>query len=99
MAKKKRRGRQNSSGVYCIIFVIVILFAGVAFKSTELNKKNDEYERQIAKLEKQIKEEEKQKKELEKQEDYMETDEYVREMAKEKLNLVDKDEIVFKAKE
>ena len=101
MAQRKRRRRkgQNSKGVYCILCVILILFAGVAFQSVQLNAKAQDYEKQITKLEKQIEEEEQEKKNLAKQEEYMQTDEYIKETAKEKLNLVEKDEIVFKAKE
>ena len=48
-------------------------------------------------LQKQIKEEEQKAKEIEKLEEYVGTDEYIEDMAREKLGLVYEDEIIFKA--
>ena len=48
------------------------------------------------KLEAQIKEEKKRAKEVEAYEAYVKTDDYVKEIAEEKLGLVDPNEIIFK---
>lgn len=93
------RKKKNSKGVYSIIFIVLILFITVSIKSVELNQKKDTYLKQTTKLEEQIKEAEKTQKSLAEQEAYMKTDKYIKSIAKEKLNLVEKNEIVFKAKE
>lgn len=99
MAKKRRRSRRGPKGAYSIICVILVLFVSITIKSVELNQKSAYYEKQTAKLEKQIEEAEQKKSELEAKEEYMKTDEYVKEVAKEKLNLVEKGEKVFKPME
>ena len=77
----------------------LVLFISITIKSVELNKKSMQYAKQTAKLEKQIEEAEQKKRELEAKEEYMKTDEYIKEIAKEKLNLVEKGEKVFKPTE
>lgn len=99
MAKKQRKIKRGPKGAYSIICVILVLFISITIKSVELNQKSMQYAKQTAKLEKQIEEAEKKKRELEAKEEYMKTDEYIKEIAKEKLNLVEKGEKVFKPTE
>lgn len=99
MARKRRRVKRGPKGAYSIICVILVLFVSITIKSVELNQKSTQYAKQTAKLEKQIEEAEKTKSELEAKEEYMQTDEYIKEIAKEKLNLVEKGEKVFKPTE
>lgn len=93
------RKRKNTKGFFSIVCVVVLLFGAISVRSFELNQKKGQYDIEIANLKKDIKEAKKTKKELKEQEAYMKTDQYVKDIAKEKLNLVEKDEIVFKAKE
>ena len=58
--------------------------------------RNAQYKKQEAELEAQIKEEKKRAKEVEAYEAYVKTDDYVKEIAEEKLGLVDPNEIIFK---
>ena len=62
-----------------------------------LKAKERAYKEQEIELQKQIKEEEQKAKEIEKLEEYVGTDEYIEDMAREKLGLVYEDEIIFKA--
>lgn len=54
-----------------------------------------EYEKQITQLKKEKKEADKRAEELKEYEEYVKTDEYIEEVAREKLGLVYKDEIIF----
>lgn len=94
-----RRVRKNSKGAFLIICIVLILFGAISIRSLELNQKKEDYNKQIANLQEEIEEAKETKDDLEKQEAYMKTDQYIKEIAKEKLNLVEKNEIVFKAKE
>lgn len=97
--KKVVRRHRMPQGVIGIACIILFLFSIMAMKSIELNQKSHEYSKQIVKLEEAKKEAEKVKRELQIQEEYMKTDEYIKEMAKEKLNLVEKGEKIFKIEE
>ena len=63
-----------------------------------LRAKDQSYQAQEQELEEQIKEEKARSKEIEDLEEYVGTDEYVEDVAKEKLGLVHENEIIFKAK-
>ena len=76
-----------------ILLVVCILFAALFIGGYRLNKKIDSALATKAELEDQIKDEEARKEELE---EYMNTDEYIREVAREKLGLVDEGDIIFK---
>ena len=65
----------------------------------KLQQKNQQYQKQEEELLAQIDAEEKRTKEIEDLDKYMQTKKYVEEVAKERLGLVYKDEILFKAKE
>ena len=79
-----------------ILLVVCILFAALFIGGYRLNKKIDSALAAKAELEDQIKDEEARQEELEELEEYMNTDEYIREVAREKLGLVDEGDIIFK---
>ena len=103
--KKKVAGRSkspNSAWRYhkksmMLISMILVLLVGVlAVNAVSLRSRNAQYKKQEAELEAQIKEEKKRAKEVEAYEAYVKTDDYVKEIAEEKLGLVDPNEIIFK---
>ena len=61
--------------------------------------KNRNYAEQEEELQKQIEEQQKRAEEIEEYKEYVNSDEYVKETAEEKLNLVDPNEIIFKPAE
>ena len=79
-----------------ILLVVCILFAALFIGGYRLNKKIDSALATKSELEDQIKDEEIRKEEIEELEEYMKTDEYVREVAREKLGLVDEGDIIFR---
>lgn len=102
--KQKKRERRISRQVQyhkvsiLVISAVVVLLAAFLFVgSMSLQAKNKEHARQEAKLEQQIAEELQRQEEIEELKEYVGTDEYIEDVAKEKLRLVNPNEILFKA--
>lgn len=91
-SRRKRMGRFTVTGV---IILALVLCSTMAYKYSGLKTQEKEYARQIANLKKEKKEADKRAEELKEYEEYVKTDEYVEEVAREKLGLVYKDEIIF----
>ena len=86
--RKSRLGRHKKS-VLMISAVLVMLCGVLTVNSFTLMAKNRNYAEQEEELQKQIEE----------YKEYVNSDEYVKETAEEKLNLVDPNEIIFKPAE
>ncbi len=101
MAKKRRTSAANRKkriGRFTVLGILVlglVLCATLSYKRSGLKTQEKEYSRQIAELKKEKKEADKRAKELEEYKEYVKTDEYIEEVAREKLGLVYKDEIIF----
>ncbi len=78
--------------------VILLLVIVVSVNGMTLRAKEQEYQAQEEELEKQIEEEKARTSEIDDLEEYVGTDEYIEEVAKDKLGLVKENEIIFKAK-
>ena len=96
--KKSRLGRHRKS-VLMISAVLVMLGGVLTVNSFTLMAKNRNYEEQERELQNQIEEQQKRAEEIEEYKEYVNSDEYVKETAEEKLNLVDPNEIIFKPAE
>lgn len=90
--------RIHKRSMLAIGAVIVLLTVIVSVGSMTLKAKEEAYKAQEIELRQQIEEEKKRAQEIDKLETYVGTDEYVEEMAREKLGMVYKDETIFKAK-
>lgn len=101
MKKMRRRSRKNSNfrGMCCISAVVLILLVVFSVQSHSMKQKNALYKEELAQLEKKIEAEEARTEEIEELKEYMQSDEYAEQVAKDKLGLVYKDEIVFKPEE
>lgn len=88
--------RRHKGSMMLIIFVLVLLTVVLGVNSVKLRSRNANYKLQEAELKAQIQEQEDRAKEIEEFEEYVKTDEYIKEVAEEKLGLVDPDEILFK---
>jgi len=98
------------SKIICILLTIVLAgascFGGYYMMKTNglfssmtnvsLKAKNDEYKAQEAELKTQIEEEQARSKEVEQFKSYVQTDDYIKDIAEDKLGLVDPNEIIFK---
>ena len=91
-------GRHKKS-VLMISAVLVMLCGVLTVNSFTLMAKNRNYEEQERELQNQIEEQQKRAEEIEEYKEYVNSDEYVKETAEEKLNLVDPNEIIFKPAE
>lgn len=94
--RKQKRKKSSKGGVMAISFVVMMLFAVMAFKSMELREKNEAYIEREKILMEQIAAEEQRQLELAEYEKYVKTKKYVEEVAREKLGLVYENEIIFK---
>ena len=99
MGRRKKKGfGQYRRCVISISAVLVLLCGIIGVDSVSLHKKNKAYKQQEYELTQQIEAEKERKKDVEVLKERVDTDEdYEKELAEEKLGLVDPNEIVFKA--
>lgn len=103
-AERRVRKKPSALGhhrrsVLVISAILVLLTGTLSVNAVKLYQKNQLYKQQEAELKAQIKEEKARSKDVEKYEEYVKTDEYIKDVAEEKLGLVDPDEIIFRAAE
>ena len=94
--RKKRDRWGNRMAIVGITVVEASLAVVVNLKSTSMRKKELEYQIREEALEKQKTEEENRARELEEYRVYVQTKQYIEEIAKQKLGLVNPDEILLK---
>ncbi len=83
-----------------LIAIMVLMVCGiVSYNRQELDKVNAKSAARISELKDNIDQQEEQAKEIQEKKAYVQTKKYIEEMAREKLGLVYKDEIIFKAEE
>ena len=92
-----KRQLQHKLSMIAIAAVIFVLGATLSVASISLHAKNKDYMAQEAELEAQIQDERDRAEEIDELEEYVGTDEYVEDVAKEKLGLVYPNEILFEA--
>ena len=96
---KKRRNHQkianNYLGMAAIAIVVLILLVGLTMQSNNLKARIAVYDEKAAALQQSIEDEQDRTKEIDEQKEYMQTDEYIAEVARDKLGLVKGNEIVF----
>ena len=97
--KKKRRKRSNKKGMLCISAIVAVLLVSLSVQSSSLKEKNADYAAQEDSLRQQIEDEKQRSEDIAAMKEYMTTDEYAEEVAKDKLGLVYKDEILFKSED
>ena len=99
---KKRRNHQkianNYLGMAAIAIVVLILLVGLTMQSNNLKARIAVYDAKAAALKQSIEDEQDRTKEIDEQKEYMQTDEYIAEVARDKLGLVKGNEIVFEEK-
>ena len=95
---KKGKRKKEKPKITTVFIVLVIIFAVIvgSFVKYALDKKIEVCNQKIAVLEQQIKDEDERAKEIVEYGKYTKTKKFVEEIAKEKLGLVNENEIVFK---
>lgn len=97
--RKRRSARQFKRTVVLVSTVLLLMTGMMAFRSMTLQAKNNEYKSQEAELNQEIEKEKERSSEVKEYQEYVQSDEYVKDVAREKLGLVDPDEIVFEPAE
>ncbi len=95
--KGKRIRRSNRRGMMGIAVVVLVLLVVLQIQSQKLIIKNNGYRVQKEDLEQQIKDEEVRAGEIRDLQKYIDSDEYIEKIARDKLGLVYRDEIIFRA--
>ena len=93
--KSQRKIANNYWGMAAITIVVLILLVGLTVQSTNLKARIAVYDAKAAALQQSIEDEQERTKEIDEQKEYMQTDEYIAEVARDKLGLVKGNEIVF----
>ena len=88
--------RQHKRSVVIITAILILLTGTLSVNAVGLYKKNKVYKQQEAELKAQIEKEKERAKDVEAYEEYVKTDEYIKDVAEDKLGLVDPNEIIFK---
>lgn len=83
----------------CLIVIVVLAAVMMRSKTKELEQKKQEAIAREELLEQQIQEQKDRTADLEDQKTYVKTDEYIEEIARDKLGLINPDEVLFKEKE
>ena len=101
MASRRRvqSNRQSGFSLFLIMVVVAIVIVACGVRSVSLHRQSKELEITEAQLEAQPESEHIRTEELVEKEKYMKTKKYIEDEAKNKLGLVNRDEIVIKPKE
>ena len=106
MPAGKKHGRKGSSAlrqhkrrIVIIYTVLGIMAAMLAVNSVNLYARNKIYKQQEAELKAQIEEQNARSEKVKEYEEYVKTDDYIKDVAEEKLGLVDPNEILFRPEE
>ncbi|WP_313582161.1 septum formation initiator family protein [Lacrimispora sp.] len=96
-SRRKRKDRWgNRMTIIGITFVVFSLAVIVTIKGVTLKEKEREYELHLENLQAQVDKEEERSQKLEEYRVYVQTKQYIEEVAKQKLGLVNPDEILLK---
>ncbi len=94
--RKKRERLGNRLALVGITFVVLSMAVVFNMRSASLEKKDFEYQMREESLRNQLAQEEQRAEKLEEQRVYVQTKQYIEKVAKEKLGLVNPDEILLK---
>lgn len=98
-AEKKKRISPISGAMLFITFVVFVLLLAILLAGFHLQKTIDNNNTRMEDLQEQIDSETQRTGEIEELQEYMQSDEYLEQVAKEKLGFVKDGEIIFKERE
>jgi len=94
-----RRRKKNRTGLGLVALVVLIFCGIVSYNRIGLAHEKVEAERKIVRLNTNIEKEKKRNDEIKDDKEYAKTRQYIEDIARKKLGLVYKDEIIFEPKE
>ena len=97
--KVRKSNKQSNAGLMLVFLVVLIIVSACSVRSVSLYHKSKELSVTQAQLEQQLEDANNRSAELEEREKYMKTKKYIEDEAKNKLGLVNSDEILIKPKE
>ena len=97
--RRSRNRVKAKKGMWMVVVASIMIIVSLMAGKVSLSKRSAALQAKQQNLNKQIKEAEERNKELDSQESYMQTDDYIEEVAREKLGMVKDNEILFKAKD
>ena len=93
--EKVEKQKRNIWGMVLITVIVLLMIFIMLYQKKKIVDTMASYDVRYETLQKSIKEEKKHAKENEKEKEYMQSDEYIAQVAREKLGLVKDNEIVF----
>lgn len=97
--KKTKKKRRTNNGAKLILVVVIVLCCVLMYSGIGMKEQIRQNAEVIADLNAQIEVQKQLTEDLEKQGEYINTDDYIEEIARDKLGLVYDNEIVFKRKQ
>ena len=94
--RQRRRNKENKAGMMCVTLIVLCFMVGVSAQIFRLYGKNESYKMKEKQLTNQLEQEQERKEEIAAYEEYVATPEYIEELAKTMLGLVNDNEIIFK---
>ncbi len=98
VAAGKRR-QQNKSAILSVVIIVSVLLVILSIRCMQLYAKDMEYAEKEASLKSTYNDELERSEEIEEYKEYSQTDDYIIEIAREKLGLVFEDETIFRQAE
>lgn len=95
--RKKKTFMDGLMFSICLIFIIGAIACPIWMRSVDLREQEQTYIRKEAELQEQIEAEERRTEELEQRKKYVGTDQYIEEIARDRLGLIDPDEVLIQA--
>ena len=97
--RSSRRSRQNRLSMILAVLVVAILFVAVYINGSSMRRELEENQEKITRLKQEIEEEELRSKSIEEYRAYTETDQFIEQVAREKLGLLYEGETIFRESE
>lgn len=95
----RRTKRKSKTGIGLIAFVVLMLFAIISYNRVGLAEEISKKQTEITRLDEQIQKQKDREKDIKDLSEYVKSKQYIEDIAREKLGLVYKDEIIFEKKD
>ena len=94
--RSSRRSRQNRLSMILAVLVVAILFVAVYINGSSMRRELEENQEKITRLKQEIEEEELRSRSIEEYRAYTATDQFIEQVAREKLGLLYEGETIFR---